>query len=169
MVTHGRTDGQTDGQTDRQTDRHDEANRRFSRFCERALAVLQSLYVMCSLFWRRFKFQAPCDVYSLNHYLRNLWMHSQIFGRISLRYSTAVMARYISKRDVNLKYDTVIYSCINLKLSVMRQVFFGIRTCLHSSIDKAVFWLAVTFGYTPGYSNVRSYPTWHYRKCQSVG
>jgi len=26
----------TDGRTDRQTDRHDEANSRFSKFCERA-------------------------------------------------------------------------------------------------------------------------------------
>jgi len=28
--------GRTDRQTDRQTDRHDEANNRFSKFCERA-------------------------------------------------------------------------------------------------------------------------------------
>ena len=28
--------GRTDGETDRQTDRHDEANNRFSQFCERA-------------------------------------------------------------------------------------------------------------------------------------
>jgi hypothetical protein len=27
-------DGQTDGRTDRRTDRHDEANSRFSQFCE---------------------------------------------------------------------------------------------------------------------------------------
>jgi hypothetical protein len=30
------TDGRADGQADRQTDRHDEANSRFSQFCERA-------------------------------------------------------------------------------------------------------------------------------------
>ena len=28
------TDGRTDGRTDRVTDRHDEANSRFSQFCE---------------------------------------------------------------------------------------------------------------------------------------
>ena len=32
FVTCGRTDGRTDGQADR----HDEANNRFSQFCERA-------------------------------------------------------------------------------------------------------------------------------------
>jgi len=44
MLTKGWTDGQTDGRTDRQTDglmdrrtdRYDEANSRFSLFCERA-------------------------------------------------------------------------------------------------------------------------------------
>jgi hypothetical protein len=30
----GRTDGLIDGQTDGRTDRHDEANKRFSQFCE---------------------------------------------------------------------------------------------------------------------------------------
>jgi hypothetical protein len=39
LYTDGRMDGQTDRQTDRQTDgrrnRHNEANSRFSRFCER--------------------------------------------------------------------------------------------------------------------------------------
>ena len=30
------TDGRTDTQTDRQTDRYEDANSRFSRFCERA-------------------------------------------------------------------------------------------------------------------------------------
>ena len=29
-------DGQTDGRTDKQTDKHDEANSRFSKFCETA-------------------------------------------------------------------------------------------------------------------------------------
>jgi hypothetical protein len=36
MRTDGQRDRQTDRQADRQTDRHDEANRRFSQFCERA-------------------------------------------------------------------------------------------------------------------------------------
>ena len=31
-----RADGRADGRTDRRTDRHEEANNRFSQFCERA-------------------------------------------------------------------------------------------------------------------------------------
>jgi len=41
--TDRRTGGRTDGRKDRRTDRHDEANSRFSQFCERAYTLNISL------------------------------------------------------------------------------------------------------------------------------
>jgi len=34
-------DGLTDGRNDRQTDRHDEANSRFSQFCEEKFCIIR--------------------------------------------------------------------------------------------------------------------------------
>ena len=46
IVPCGRAGGRTDRQTDRQTDRHDEANNRFSQFCERVKNGYKKLFVI---------------------------------------------------------------------------------------------------------------------------